>query len=161
MRKPLIILAACLALAACGKSDKDKKEVIVSDGNGAVSVTGNGEHMTIKSDDGKTTVNINANGLGDVKLPDYAPLYPGAKTQGMVTAKNESGGTVAFETGASPQQVIDFYKQKTAAAGLAEKMNMAAGTGITFMASDDKKTLQVVAAKTDSGSHVQIFWGRN
>ena len=161
MRKSLIVLAACLALAACGKSDRDKKEVIVSDGNGAVSVTGNGEHITIKSDDGKTTVNINANGLGNVKLPDYAPLYPGAKTQGMVTAKNAEGGTVAFETGASPQQVIDFYKQKSASAGLAEKMNMASGTGATFMASDGKKTLQVVAVKRDSGSHVQIFWGHN
>jgi len=161
MRKSLIVLIACLALAACGKSDKDKKVVIVSSGNGAVSVAGNGEHITIKSDDGRTTVNINSNGLGNVKLPDYAPLYPGAKTQGMVTAKNENGGTVAFETGASPQQVIDFYKQKSASTGLAEKMNMASGTGSTFMASDGKKTLQVVAVKRDSGSHVQIFWGQN
>lgn len=161
MRKSVIIVMACLALAGCGKSDKDKKNVTINGTNGTVSVSGNGEHITIKSDDGKTTVDVNSNGLGNMVLPDFAPLYPGASVQGMVTAKSENGGTVAFETHAAPDAVVAFYKEKSAAAGMSEKMNMAMGTGVTFMASDGKQTLQVVAAKTDSGAHVQLIWGHN
>ncbi|MGH6871359.1 MAG: hypothetical protein ACREHE_07625 [Rhizomicrobium sp.] len=150
--------AAMFLFAGCGPNPG--KSIKVDGGNAHVTVSGDNTTVTVKSDDGKTTVQYNANGMGNAQLPDFAPLYPGAKVQGSVTANSSEGGTVAFETTAKPDDVIAFYKQKSAAAGLTQKLDMNANGNVTFMASqnDDKKTVQVVAAKTDDGTHVQIFW---
>jgi hypothetical protein len=168
MRPSFAMLLAALALAACGKSDKDSSHVVISGKDGDVTITSNGtsngEHVTMKGADGKSTVEINAGGMGaNVKLPDFVPLYPGAKVQSSVTGTGNggSGGTYVFDTSAAPADVVAFYKAKSTAAGFAETLNIANGQGITFVASaaSGKKSIQVVAVKGDNGSHVQVIWG--
>ena len=160
MRLITIVAAIAAAALVAGCDQHPDKTVKIKGKDGSVTVSGNGEHMTVKSDDGKTTVEFNSNGLGNQKLPDFAPVYPGAKVQGSVTAQTEGGGTFAFESSDAPEKVIAFYKNKAMSAGLVEKLAMTANGGITYMASagDDKKTLQVIAVKSDAGSHVQVFW---
>jgi len=168
MRRSFVMLLAALALAACGKSDKDSNRVVISGKDGDVTITSNGtsngEHVTMKGADGKTSMEINAGGMGaNVKLPDFVPLYPGAKVQSSVTGNGSggAGGTYMFDTTAAPADVIAFYKSKAAAAGLAETLNLTNGQGITYVASanEGKKTIQVVAVKADNGAHVQVIWG--
>jgi len=160
MRLITIVAAIAAAALVAGCDQHLDKTVKIKGKDGSVTISGNGEHMTVKSDDGKTTVEFNSNGLGNQKLPDFAPVYPGAKVQGSVTAQTEGGGTFAFESSDAPEKVIAFYKSKAMSAGLAEKLAMTANGGITYMASagDDKKTLQVIAVKSGAGSHVQVFW---
>ena len=126
-----------------------------TDGN---SSGGNGS-MHIQSSDGKTVMDFNSKGLGNVQTPDYAPLYPGAKVDASI-ASGDGGGMVAFETSDSQQQVMTFYKQKTASAGLVSKMDMTTDNGMVYLAqtADEKKMLQVAASKQGTTTHAQITW---
>ena len=153
------VIAVVTLLAGCDQQPNKTVKIKDKDGS-SVTVTGNGGQMTMKSEDGKTTVEINANGLGSQKLPDFAPVYPGAKVQGSVTAQTEGGGTFAVETSDAPDKVIAFYKGRAKSAGLAEKLSMTSNGSVTYMASadDGKKSLQVIASKTDAGSQVQVYW---
>jgi hypothetical protein len=158
---PIALFAATVLLAGCDqKSGNEEHHVSIAGKEGNVTISGNGQHMTMKADNGKTVVEVNSNGIGNAKMPGFAPLYPGAKVEAAVTASENGGGTVSFQTTAQPADIIAFYKQKTGAAGLAEKLNMSSEGNLTFMAADadGKKTVQVVAAKADSGSHVQVYW---
>lgn len=54
--------------------------------------------------------------------PAYAALYPGAETKAPATVADGPdgpGGMVEFRTSATPDAVVDFYKQRAQAAGLA------------------------------------------
>jgi hypothetical protein len=160
MRLFTIAVAIAAAALVAGCDQHPSKTVKIKGKDGSVTVTSNGEHVTMKSDDGKTTVEINTNSLGSQKLPDFAPVYPGAQVKGSVTSQTEGGGTFAFETADAPEKVIAFYKDRAKSAGLEEKLSMMANGSITYMAStgEDKKTVQVIAAKTDAGTHVQVYW---
>jgi len=144
---PIALFAATALLAGCDQKPKEENHVSIAGKEGNVTISGNGQHMTMKADNG-------------AKMPDFAPLYPGAKVEATVTASENGGGTVSFKTTAQPAEIIAFYKQKTGAAGLAEKLNMSSEGNLTFMAAaaDGKKTVQVIAAKADTGSQVQVYW---
>jgi hypothetical protein len=145
-------------VAGCDQHPSKTVKIKGKDGN--VSVTSVGGHVTVKADDGKTMIEINSNSLGSLKLPDFAPVYPGAQVKGSVTAQTEGGGTILLETPDAPDKVIAFYKGKANSAGLAEKLSMMGEGGATYLASadDEKKTLQVVVAKNAAGSQVQVTW---
>ncbi|MGC9953185.1 MAG: hypothetical protein ABSD21_02760 [Rhizomicrobium sp.] len=160
MRLFTIAVAIAAAAFVAGCDQHPSKTVKIKGKDGSVTITSNGEHVTMKSDNGKTTVEINTNGLGNQRLPDFAPVYPGAQVKGSVTAQTEGGGTFAFESSAAPEKVIAFYKDKAKSAGLAEKLSMSGNGGMTYVASadDGKKTLQVIAAKSGTGSQVEVYW---
>jgi hypothetical protein len=153
-----VAIAAAALVAGCDQHPSKTVKIRGKDGN--VTITSNGEHATIKANDGKTTLEINTNSLGSQKLPDFAPVFPGAQVKGSVTVPTEGGGTVAFETSAAPDKVIAFYKDRAKSAGLAEKLSMVSDSGATYVAGTDdgKKMLQVVVAKKDASSQVQISW---
>ena len=160
MRLITIVAAIAAAALVAGCDQHPSKTVKIKGKDGSVTVTSVGGQVTMKSDDGKTTVEINTNGLGNQRLPDFAPIYPGAQVKGSLASQTEGGGTFAFETSDAPDKVIAFYKDKAASAGLAEKLNMNANGALTYMASagDEKRTLQVIAAKTGASTNVQVFW---
>jgi hypothetical protein len=151
-------IAAAALLAGCDQHPDKTIKIKGKDGN--VTISGNNEHMTVKSDDGKTTVEVNSNSLGNQRLPDFAPAYPGAQVKVSVASPTEGGGTFAFETSDTPENVIAFYKDKAASAGLAEKLNMNTNGVVTYMAgaADDKKTLQVITTSTGASTNVQVTW---
>lgn len=160
MRLITIVAAIAAAALVAGCDQHPSKTVKIKGKDGSVTISGSNEHMTVKSDDGKTTVEINSNSLGNQRLPDFAPAYPGGQVKVSVTSPTEGGGTFAFETSDAPENVIAFYKDKAASAGLAEKLNMNANGALTYMASagDDKKTLQVIATKTGASTNAQVSW---
>jgi len=99
------------------------------------------------------------------KTPDFAPVYPGATVESTIAGVGSEngegqGGSVVFNTKASPQQVIDFYKQKTGAAGLTPQMSADMGQALMFAASDDatKRGVQVIVSGKDGGSNVTVTW---
>jgi hypothetical protein len=184
MREISIMAAvACVLLAGCDQNPKSN-DVVVKGKDGSVTISANGQnftmktnddkngsftmsadngHFTMKASDGKENVEINARGnSADVKMPDFAAAYPGAKMQSTTidSGTNGTSGSVIFETSDSPASVIAYYKQKASGAGLKKALDMSMGTTTTFSANADggKKTLQVIAASSGGGARVQVNW---
>jgi len=184
MRKTLLTLAAALPLlAACDQNSKSN-DVSVKGQNGTVTISangqnftmkatddknanftmsGNGNHFTMHASDGKQSVEINATGGStNTKLPDFVAIYPGGKVQSTTisSGKDSNGGTMSFQTTASPAAVIAWYKEKAASEGLAKAVDMDMGgtTMFTAHADGEKKTLQVIAASSGTGAQVQVNW---
>lgn len=112
-------------------------------------------------DDGNSVVEINANGVHvHGKLPDFVAIYPGAKVVSSVTGggANGGGGTLAFESDASPDAVIGFYKQKTARGGFRQNVDANDNGSLIYAATAGSKTIQVLASKDGAGTHAQVTW---
>ena len=97
--------------------------------------------------------------------PTFAALYPGAQADGApVTASGPDGpgGIVTFTTDATPDAVIDFYRQRAEKAGLSPIMAMNQGEARAYGASartEKGASLQVVAAPGEDGlTSVQLSW---
>jgi len=179
----LTIAAAGVIVAACDQNSKSN-DVTVKGENGTVTISangqkftmkasddksgnftmsGNGGHFTMKASDGKQSVEINAaGGNTDVKLPDFVAVYPGGAVRSTTigAGKDGSGGTLAFQTTASPAAVIAWYKEKAVKEGLSKAIDMNMGGTTMFTANSDggKKTLQVIAASSGGGAQVQVNW---
>lgn len=146
-----ILAAAVLAasLAGCGK--KEEAGLQVSSGGQTVTVGENGVKV--------------ASGDQPAKAPDFAPIYPGAKVESVVTGIGQaggetSGGTATFSVGASPQQVVDYYRKSAVNAGLKTRMDMGMGAGATYSAADEatRRMVQVMVSGEGGQSNVQLIW---
>lgn len=97
--------------------------------------------------------------------PAFAALYPGAQTDGaplMASGPEGPGGIITFTTDATPDAVIDFYRQRAEKAGLSPIMAMNQGEARAYGASaraEKGASLQVVAAPGEGGlTSVQLSW---
>ncbi|HEY1706757.1 MAG TPA: hypothetical protein VGG10_00725 [Rhizomicrobium sp.] len=98
------------------------------------------------------------------KMPDYAPLYPGAAVQTSINVgSTNAGGSVIFKTDAAANTVIDFYKKSAASAGLTAALDMTTGDTMVFSAKDDKtkRVVNISASKADGATNVQGTWSNN
>lgn len=153
-------LSVCVVAAGCGKSSEHT--YATKDGNVTVSNSGDVQHMTMHSADGTATMDVNTNGGVHAAMPDFAPLYPGATVTSSLVGHNTNGTTgaqVMFAVSAPPSDVIAFYKQKTAAAGLVQAVDATMNDTMMYEAAKDKKTILVTAAKGTKGTLVSITWG--
>jgi hypothetical protein len=118
--------------------------------------------MTITGADG-AKVEIGAGATA--KMPDYLPLYPGAKVTSSFTGqdKNSAGGVVTFHSDAAGADIIAFYKGKAKAAGMSDTMNMDSGGTMMYVGSNEqaKTHVQVTVTKASdgSGSDASVAWG--
>ena len=96
--------------------------------------------------------------------PTYAALYPGAETTAPATladGPDGPGGMVEFRTAATPDAVVDFYKQRAQAAGLAPVSAMDQGETRAWSAAkaENGANVQVVASPDGEGAtSVQLSW---
>lgn len=151
-------IAVILTLTACDNSDTGSK----SD-EGSISVSNGGRDYTFTSADGKKQVHVSAAGEAPVDMPDFLPLYPGAKVQAsMVNAQTPGagGGGLNFMTPDSPGKVIGFYRKKARAAGMTESLHSIAGPSAMLIAENKgKKTgMHVVTTKDGDQTNVQLYW---
>ena len=164
MRAAIVVLClgVCVAVSACGKSSDKTTTVYGSNGNMTVSGSGDHEHMVVQSANGTATIDVNPNGLVHANMPDFAPLYPGAKVTSSMAGANSNGTTgawVTFTVAASPADVIGFYKSKATAAGLPQTASMDMNNTLMFVAGKDKKSVQVTASASNGATQVQVVWG--
>jgi hypothetical protein len=158
MHKLVVVamIAAAIGLTACGKKDESKE----ANGSGSVNISGSGDHFSMTGANGeKVEIGTGAS----AKLPSYLPMYPGGTVTSSFTGSGQdgSGGVVVFHVHATPGDVIAFYKQKAAAAGMADTMNAEMGATTTYVAANEKakQTITVSATKASDGSDVQLTWG--
>ena len=97
--------------------------------------------------------------------PAFAVVYPGGETSGPATVArgpDGPGGILSFTTEATPDAVIDFYRQRAEAAGLASVMAMNTGDARAYGAAAEDgsgKLLRVVATPVEDGpTSVQLDW---
>ena len=147
------ILVMALGLAACGQSG-----TTVTTPSGTVTTSTDGSVTTVTGPDG-VTASFGA-GATVTQLPDFLPLYPNAKVISSVNAPQAGtqGGSVAFETKASPAEVVAFYKQKVTARGLAETLTATEGDSMTYMASKDQTSVQILASKGTDATEIVLTW---
>jgi hypothetical protein len=157
-----ISLSACVLVTGCGKSSERSITIPGKDGNVTISGSGDTEHMTVKTADGTATMDVNANGGVHASMPDFAPLYPGAKVTSSLAGTGANGtksAQVVFAVSAAPSDVIAFYKQKSDAAGLVQSVNATVNDSMMFEAGKDKKSIVVTATKGTGVTQVSIAWG--
>lgn len=168
--------AAFLALAACGGNDASEaskgegKEVasgsvVTEDGEAQYSVRQDGENstVTVTGPDGQTGKFMSGEAAANF-LPDFAPLYPGAKVVGGAGGDSSTGkgGMINFETGDAPEKVIAWYKAAAEKAGLKVAGEMTTPEMRMVAAQDETsgRSLQVHAsAKEGGGSTASLIAG--
>lgn len=132
--------AGALMLSACGDNTQT---MIVTD-----PLTG--EQVRIAAGD---------NVAAPLDLPDFAPLYPGARieqvmgTTAAAAAGLDRGGMIAFRSSDSPERVADYYRQRLDVSGLSERTeDMIDGTHILVAGSDDfSSNVRLTIARHESG----------
>jgi hypothetical protein len=96
------------------------------------------------------------------KLPDFVPLYADARIETCVSGPagepHRESGTVVYTTGATPEAIIAWYKEKTAIDGLVPALS----TPSLFSARDGGKRSMMAVVETARGAtKVTLNWGRD
>lgn len=91
-------------------------------------------------------------------LPDYAPVYPGARitlcTQGEA-APGKIGGAVGFTSPDGPGPILDFYRAKAAESGMP---GIDGDVGMIFRADDGPRVMRIQALPESRGSTAILTW---
>ena len=94
--------------------------------------------------------------------PAFAPPFPEARVEqsAIERAGDSHGGLVVFSTDVPPEAVVEFYRQRAEAEGLASTMNMNQGDTRAYGASDaaGDAMLSVVASPDGERTSVQLTW---
>lgn len=131
-----------------------------SEGEGSFDVRAGEEGgLTVKTEEGETTF-----GAADLDLPDWVPIYPGAKIgQGIFSARTADGTSASFPitTGDSSKDVMSFYEKELKAAGFeVQTQSYAVGEDTTgFVNGEDKtagRTLNVVITRQSGETSAAI-----
>jgi hypothetical protein len=96
------------------------------------------------------------------KLPDFVPLYADARIETCVSGPagepHRESGTLVYTTGATPEAIIAWYKEKTAIDGLVPALS----TPSLFSARDGGKRSMMAVVETARGAtKVTLNWGRD
>lgn len=158
----LYVLVLVAALAACGKSQTERKVVVTNEDGTQTTATvkSDGEATTIKSDKGTITVNAGSDGA---EFPAYAPQYPGAKVTSVMSGGSEGegkGSVIGMETPDDPAKVLAFYKDKLKANNVTVKMETTTPEGGMIAAGDtDKQGVLITVSKAGDKTSVAIMAG--
>jgi hypothetical protein len=96
------------------------------------------------------------------KLPDFVLLYADARVETCVSGPagepRRESGTVVYTTGATPQAIIAWYRDKAALDGLVPAL----ATPTLFSARDGGKRSMMAVVETARGAtKVTLNWGRD
>jgi hypothetical protein len=154
MRSGLIMSAALLALAACGRSGEAERQAA-----GNVSVRGGPADITISTPNGTAEIRT---GGAIAALPEGIPPYPNTEAGQNIDINGGSGRgqgrILGFSTHDAPAQVIAFYAQAIAAGGytVANRMDMGATSSLTARRGEGQ-AVSIVAVQAGGSTRVQII----
>jgi len=139
------------------RDEKTGKEIhITAEGEG-----GESGSMTITDESGKKVFQTGEGAAGD--LPAWAPLYPGASTEGhfSMTDDDKRMVTVSLKTGDPVDKVLEFYKSKLKAQGFTTRVTTQSGDGgkagfIIGTDEDGERSVQVSASEEDGATSIGL-----
>lgn len=162
MRNTALVMAACLALAACGG-----EKTVYSDAEGnEVKVTregdGDASEIKIESADGSATVNIEGES-SNAKLPFGLKLYPGAKIVSTMVGNSDgkSGGLYVMESSGKRDAIFDWYKRALVDGGFKIESEITTEELRSVTASKAGGSLSLQVVPSDSGSSITLVAGDN
>lgn len=117
-------------------------------------------------EEGKDALTIQASEGSDVKTPDWAPVYPGAKVEGTVNLQSGEGegGSFHFTTKDPPDKVRDYYSAALKSGGMKVTSNATEeGGGVTgamVMGEDEarRRNVMVTIGKGGEGTTVNVVF---
>ncbi len=147
MRLRIILAGAMLTLGGC-EAGNDNQSADERGPTTTSSVAASGTAPAAKTD--------------CAKLPDFVPLYADARVETCVSgpgvdARHESG-TVIYTTGATPDAVIAWYKDKAALAGLTPALS---NTTMFSAREGSKRSLMAMTETVKGATKVTVNWGRD
>lgn len=129
MKNFVLVLAAGLALSACGSDEV----TVAENADGKVTKSGDGTINVTTTDGASATIATEGSGLSESSakvaqsLPAFAPMYPGAKVVTTMTGMDQggsSGSVVVLESEDSLAKITAFYDGKISASGAKQQMRM-------------------------------------
>ena len=146
-----ILELSCLMAFACGLSGCGERETRVHPNP----VTG--DNVTLRTGDAIAA---------PTSMPDFAPLYPGARIESVLEGGGgggQRGGMVAFRTDAATDRVAAFYRTRLDGSGLSnrEEINLNGALILAANAADDvDRGVQIsIAPMADApGSYVTVTY---
>ena len=122
MRGPLIGIAVAALTLTAGCGNRDERTIRDPETGSEITVQ-TGERMQAPRN-----------------MPDYAPLYPGARIENVMEGTSsgeggaDSGGMVTFLTDADMETVARFYRERLNASGLTERSDVSMGNTMMLAA---------------------------
>lgn len=122
MRTILILALAAVAVLVCGcqqAAEKAAEKAIEAQSGGQVSADISGSKVTVTDRETGTETVMGAGAKMPEGWPASMPQYPGSTVMQSMSQNAEEGKVlhVMMSTQDSPKAVLDFYKEKAAAAG--------------------------------------------
>ena len=119
--------------------------------------------LEISGEDGKIQVGANV----DAKIPQWVPIYPGAKQQNVMSTQTAEadGGTMMLEVKEEFGKVKAWYEEQIKAGGFESKMMTSTegseGPGAMFVASknDEKQSLHIILNTEPEFTRATITFG--
>lgn len=159
----IVLILGVLLPAACGANE----QTLVLDGSdrdtAVLSVADQGAKLRVQSSDGEV---VHQQGALNAHFPDYAPRYPGStvtSSTNFTGIEGSKASTLTQQTGDRPAQVMAFYKQNIAAAGLNVIMEQTTEDSITLAANkegDSSFSVMITAVGDTSGTTISITAGQ-
>jgi hypothetical protein len=144
MRLRIILAGAMLSLSGCEAGNDNQS----ADERGPTATTAVAEAGNAPADCSK--------------LPDFVPLYADARIETCVSGPagepRRESGTLVYTTGATPDAIIAWYKDKAVLDGLVPALS----TPTLFSARDGGKRSMMAMVETVRGAtKVTLNWGRD
>ncbi len=166
-RLTVIALLAAAGLASCDRDGAPTEKAEPDAGSARAEVSSVPD--SVGANEAETSAPVSAATAlpaGDAidGAPAFAVVYPGGvveTTPLTPVAAGGAGGGIVFTSAASPDDIVDFYRRKAEAAGLAPVMSMNQGEtrGYGAVGASGGAGLQVVAHPIEPGqTSVQLIW---
>ncbi|WP_420472337.1 hypothetical protein [Brevundimonas sp. FT23042] len=150
--------SAAIVMTGCGDKGEDKAGAPVD----ATPTEGRTE-AEIAAGPSTTAPSAGTPAPAAAGAPEYAVIYPGGEAKGEATpgmSPAGPGGILSFTTDASPDQVVEFYRQRADAAGLRPINSLNSDGARGYSAGDGgNRLLNVVATPVvDGPTDVLLSW---
>ena len=154
-------LSAALVITGCDRGDEDSPAAPDAADTAVEPASSAAREAPAPDDGGMAEATAAAPGA-----PPFAVLYPGATTKGEALAAQSPagpGGMVEFLTEASPDAVVEFYRQRAEGAGLMSITTLSRDGARGYAAGDGAdgsgRMLNVVATPMEDGAtDVMLSW---
>ncbi|ANI79897.1 MULTISPECIES: hypothetical protein [Sphingobium] len=143
-----LLLIGLTILASCGSGDK-KQDTATPSLTNQVETPQAAPALPISSPASQTPP------PADFKMPDFAPLYPGAKIQSLNSASDDSNHEVRLLTTDDAAKVVAFYRDRFAAAGMKKTSEFLSG-GTAMMSAIGKDRQASIAITKETGHNAVI-----
>lgn len=147
-----MIIAGCVALAACGADDQS---TTIAGTNYTTSATG--ETAVIDGPKGKVTTTEGSAAAATV-MPAFAPKYPGSTiTSSIQTEQDERRSTmIALTTTDGPPAVAEFYRNSLAKAGFEQDSDSIMEEGAMLSAKGPQDKVSIIASRDEDVTSVVV-----